>query len=450
MEPPDLPVVPGDEAAASVRLRNSGAVVDQFEMDVLGDAAGWARVEPAIVNLLPGEEGVARLVFAPPKSARVAAGPVPFALRVMSREDTAGSRIEESVITVGTFRDTAAELVPRTSTGRMTGRHKLALDNLGNSPQMLSVQASDPDRFLDFTVEPANVTVDPGTAVFVGIKAKPRKRFLQGPEKSLPFEVRITSADAEPTVLPGAMVQQSLLPNWFFKALALLLALAIALVALWYLLLKPTVESTAQNVAEDHTKELAGAIVDASDQAAQAQQQVAQAQQEAAQAQQQAAEAKQESSQAQQSASTSKKQVETVLSGGGVAGGTLNKKSAIDFRVDASVRPAGGFEKTEHVPKEKTTLWVSDLVLQNPHGDRGTLRIQRGDKILLVFGMQNYRDLDYHFIQPTMFSHDQPVVVSVDCQNPQNKPCEPSVFFTGQRVEQKPAPKKQQQNQNQQ
>src|SRR5262245_44120460 len=84
MERPGAPVGPGDQSSSDVRIRNTGSIVDQFELDVVGEAATWTHVEPATVNLMPGEESTATIVFSPPRSSRVAEGPVAFALRVMS------------------------------------------------------------------------------------------------------------------------------------------------------------------------------------------------------------------------------------------------------------------------------------------------------------------------------------------------------------------------------
>src|SRR5207253_201876 len=53
-------VTPGGEAVSEVRIRNSGTVVDQFTLEVLGDASSWAIVEPAVIPLFPGAEAVAR------------------------------------------------------------------------------------------------------------------------------------------------------------------------------------------------------------------------------------------------------------------------------------------------------------------------------------------------------------------------------------------------------
>src|SRR5437763_10733451 len=107
-------VTPGGEAVTEVRVRNSGTVVDQFTIEVLGDASAWAIVEPAVVPLFPGAEAVARIKFKPPKSSSVPARAVPFAVRVKSREDALASLVEVVVVVVGSFYVTSAELFSRT------------------------------------------------------------------------------------------------------------------------------------------------------------------------------------------------------------------------------------------------------------------------------------------------------------------------------------------------
>jgi hypothetical protein len=425
MDRPRAPVVPGAETTSDIRIRNTGPVVDQFELDIVGEAATWAHVEPSAVNLMPGEESTATIVFSPPRSPQLAQGPVPYALRVMSREDTGGSSIQEAVIDVAPFSQTGGELLPRTSTGSRRGRHELVLDNLGNHPELVTVTAGDPDLKLDFRLDPANPTLEPGTATFVKLTAKPKKTYLRGPNTTIPFTVVAQPASGEPVVVSGAMLQTAILPAWILKALALAVAAAVALVVLWLVVLKPTVESTARNVAEDNTQKLANAITAAT--------------QQAAQAQKDAADAKKT---AEQSSGTGGKNGGKNGATNGdtnqsdsqqTATGTLDPGQATDFRIVTDVPSAGGFVSKTFTPAKKTTLWISDLVLQNPAGDTGTLRIQRGSDVLMVFGLENFRDLDYHFIQPALFTADQPVVVSVDCANTVGN-CSASVYFSGRSI----------------
>jgi len=49
-----LEVQPGASAVVTVTVRNTGAVVDHFHVDVLGDAMSWATITPAtLVTLTP-------------------------------------------------------------------------------------------------------------------------------------------------------------------------------------------------------------------------------------------------------------------------------------------------------------------------------------------------------------------------------------------------------------
>src|SRR2546421_6648073 len=174
-------VTPGGEAVTEVRIRNSGTVVDQFTLEVLGDASAWSMVEPAVIPLFPGAETVARIKFKPPKSSSVPARAIPFAVRVKSREDARASLVEEGVVEVGPFNDTSAELIPRTAKGSSRARAQLALDNRGNVRINARLTAADPDRKLNFTITPPALTPEPGTARFANVPVHPRQRFLTGP-----------------------------------------------------------------------------------------------------------------------------------------------------------------------------------------------------------------------------------------------------------------------------
>src|SRR6202162_3504184 len=182
-----LSVTPCVEAVTEVLILNSGTVVDQFTLEVLGDASAWAIVEPAVVPLFPGAEAVARVRFKPPKSPSVLAQAIPLAVRVKSREDARASLVEEGVVEVGPFNDTTAELIPRTAKGSSHARAQLALDNRGNVRINARLTAADPDAKLNFTITPPALTAEPGTASFASIRINPRQRFFTGPPKLRPY-----------------------------------------------------------------------------------------------------------------------------------------------------------------------------------------------------------------------------------------------------------------------
>ncbi len=439
----ELTVVPGTEATNEIRIRNTGAVVDQVELGVLGDAAGWTRVEPPMLNLLPGQEAIARIVFAPPRVWTVPAGETPYALRASSRQDTTGSVIEEATVTVEAFDHLVAELVPRTSRGARAGHHEIALDNLGNRPAQLRISSSDPDELMDFRVETSELTAAPGTATFVHLRARPRTRFLRGADKAMPFGVAVATEDgAEPALIAGTVRQRPILRPWLWKVALVIVALQL----LWALLLKPQATSAARSAAKVESAAQAAPLVP----------QVGAAQAQAASA---AADAKVAKAATDKAAATDAAAAKPGAEGdpkttkGGAtpapAGGppteasTLDPDAAIDFRgpqlpngTPATVPTGQDGTFTQALPPD-AVVWISDMVLQNPHGDRGTLRILRDDEILFEFGLGNFFDLDYHLVQPVQFTADAPLRIYVQCTSPGpgRKACSPAVYFAGQRTD---------------
>lgn len=77
---------------------------------------------------------------------------------------------------------------------------------------------------------------------------------------------------------------------------------------------------------------------------------------------------------------------------------------------------------------------LTDIFLQNPQGDSGLLLIQRGATTLLSVRLENFRDLDYHFISPLVFSPGQMLTLSVECANPAPAApdsCTPAATYNG-------------------
>jgi hypothetical protein len=380
-------VTPGGEAVSEVRIRNSGTVVDQFTLEVLGDASAWAIVEPAVIPLFPGAEAVARIRFKPPKSSSVPARAVPFAVRVKSREDARASLVEEGVVEVGPFNDTFAELIPRTAKGRSRAHARVALDNRGNVRINARLTAADPDRKLNFTITPPALSSEAGTASFASVRMAPRQRFLTGSPKINPYKV-LVHQDGLPTItVDGTMQQEGLIPPWLLPAVLGLAALALLLVLLWFLLLRPSIQSAATAAVAPQASAASAAAV-----------------------------------RAQEAAAGSK----PATGGGGVTGANPFGGDAYAARLSGGgvlVIPADG------------GLSVTDLVFENPNGYTGDLKLSRfnaqknSDQVLLTLKLDNFRDLDFHFITPLTFQKNDKLELS--CTQPDGSTCDASVYYSG-------------------
>jgi type II secretory pathway pseudopilin PulG len=416
---PNLAVEPGQEITCSITIRNSGGVVDQFTVDVVGEAHAWAVAEPGSVNVLPGHSATVLVRFAPPRSSDVVAGSVPFGIRVSSREDPDGSVVEEGVIEVAPFAELVAEVVPNKAAGSVAARFEVAIDNLGNAPVPVRVEAVDREDALNFRVQRSSFDLESGTTAFIRMKARPKRRFLRGQPQWHPFQVLVSTDGGQPTATDATMVQKQLLPKWLLPVLAALLALIVLLATLWFTTLRPAVASAAREAVERQTAPIQRA---------------------AEQARMEAAQAKQNADQAMRAAGLDPAAPPT--GGQNPPGVPVSAtRQPIDFRISADapvVAETTRFREFSYTPPEGKTLVVLDLFLQNPRADYGTLRILRdvnGQKsILFDFGLNNFRDLDYHWVQGWRFQPGEKVVLAVSCQNPPEPGrgnCTPSASFSG-------------------
>lgn len=232
LEPAHVAVEPGGTATVVVRIRNSGSIVDRFEVSVVGPLSAWARPEPTSLSLFPGQEGESRIVFAPPREPFPRAGTLPFAVRVVPEADPGGATAEEGRIAVGAFIDLAAEIVPQTSRASKVGRHEVIIENRGNAPVEVTIGAADPDRLVGFTLDPDRLVAGPGERSGAKLRATALDTFILGAGRSHPFSVEVRAGKRPPVALRGTLLQRPLLPSWLLPVGAIALAAVIALVGL--------------------------------------------------------------------------------------------------------------------------------------------------------------------------------------------------------------------------
>lgn len=407
----ELTVIPGDQVTCTVQVRNTGSVVDEYTFEVLGPAARWATVEPPLLTLYPATEGAATVRFAPPRQADVAAGPVPFGLRVASREDPSSTTVEEGALNIAGFLDAFAELVPRSAHGRRAAMYELALDNRGNSRINAPLAAVDPDNVLRFRLDPPTLVAEPNTATFAKVMVRPRRTFWRGPAQTKAFRVAAQPEGLPPLVADGTLLQEALVPEWLPEALLAALGLLALLVVIWLVALKPQVKSIAKKAAR---KEVASAPTQAAIKAA-------------------ATKAAQQAGAGGSPGGGVQAGQPSAGTGGPTAGGTAPVSQANALRgvpIDDRLTTTGSGTAAYSVPAGKV-LQMTDIVLENtPNDDKGTLSVQRSGAVLLNVALENFRDLDYHFVAPIMFAAGQrlEIVTNVTACT---RVCQPALYFSG-------------------
>jgi hypothetical protein len=461
--PQSLAVEPGAEVVVPVRIRNPSSVVDEYSVRVVGEPEAWAEVDPPTIALFPNAEAVVNVHVRPPRTPTTMPGVVPFAVIVASSADPAGTIVEEGVLTVGPFHESAAELAPRTSRGRRRGKHELAFDNFGNTPVTAVVSAADKEKALEFRFAPATLAAPPGTAAFAKAEVRARDRLLTGPERMHMFQVLVEAPGAEPLALDGVFVQRALLPR-----LLVPLALVVAALAVAWVFLRPDAESTAEKTtaakreqrAQEAVRDSAAATETANEavktaatasskataasaKATAAQEAAASAGKTASAASTDAASAEQAGKQAgaaasaaSESASAASEAVTSIARSAAQAAPSQGPIPGRPTAIRLSVNCPPTCEAAVAVPEGEQWL-LTDLVFGNPMGDRGVVTLARDGDLLFVESLETFRDLAFQFTAPILLNKGQKLEFRADCQNAAGSPegtpapCTPGVYAAG-------------------
>ncbi|MFD7939755.1 hypothetical protein ACFV4T_35455, partial [Streptomyces sp. NPDC059755] len=233
LEPAAATVDPGGTTTVRLRVRNTGDVVDEYRFEPVGAVAPWTAVEPQTLRLYPGTTGTVELTFAPPRTPDATAGPNPYAVRITPTEHPEAVTVPEGNLTITPFTEVRAELVPPTVKGRFRGRPRLAIDNIGNTKLTASLSGSDHGDRLAYELQPANVQIEPGRAVFVNTTLRPRQIIWFGSKEEQRYNLAVRRSGAQALEVEGTFVQRGFLPRWLATALSLTMALAIAFVMIW-------------------------------------------------------------------------------------------------------------------------------------------------------------------------------------------------------------------------
>jgi hypothetical protein len=244
LEPLSVTAEAGGEADVTLRVRNTSDIVEEYHVDVVGDPAHWCTVEPSSLRLYPGTTGSVRLTFRPPRGPDPAAGPHPYGVRVQPAEAPDAVTVPEGNVSVAPFTDVRAELLPVAVRGWSRARPRLVVDNFGNTSLTAAVMAGTRDNRVDFDIRTPSFQVPPGRAHFSVLKLRPAGLLWLGRKVTHPFTTTVRPSGSQAVSIDGTYVQTALLPSWLARLVTLLLGLAAAFLAVWFLV-KPSVSSHA-------------------------------------------------------------------------------------------------------------------------------------------------------------------------------------------------------------
>jgi hypothetical protein len=200
-------VIPGSEATCAVVVRNNGTIVDEAVLEVTGPAAQWTSVEPPKLPLMPGQESTALLRFRPPRSSGVRASEIPFGVRARSSVGIPGATNERGgTVTVAPFTEIRALIVPATSEGFDGAEHAITVQNEGNISAEVNLSVADAQDVLAYALQPPKHVLEPGENGVSRLRVWLRQG-VSRPGQRVPFQLMAEPVGKTVVVVDGAFRQ---------------------------------------------------------------------------------------------------------------------------------------------------------------------------------------------------------------------------------------------------
>jgi hypothetical protein len=291
-------------------------------------------------------------------------------------------------VVVAPFEERSADLVPSTSRGRRAGTHGLIVHNTGNAPLILGLGGVDPHQQLAFDFNPAALNIEPGTAQHTQVRVRPRTRFWSGEPRTWPFHLVLTEEGREPQFVPGALLQEPLLPSWFGRAVAGVIVGIAALVAFWFLLAKPLIEDTARDAVKSQLSPIQTALAAAG----------------------------------------------ITLPPTTVKGGTVPPPPTPTTTISPLGDPVTfrlSLSSPQYAVPAGQTLYVTDITLQNPGSNTGQVAIAVDNQPVFNSGLDFFRDLPNHYVAPIEVPAGSTLTTTVVCTGPPGGQCTAAATFGG-------------------
>ena len=387
----DTEVAPGSVAVVRLTVANLSASTDTLTIVPSGLAAAWTTVRPASVTLFGGSQQEVELRVAPPLHSGATAGPSLLSVRVVPHSDPNETCAAETTIHVAaTHQRTLTLLQPVLSTRRQAD-YELLLENRGNAQATCRLQFVEPTGRVTGEFDPASITVPPGTSGLVRLRVRANRSLWARQSRTVSFQVEAEQPGSVTLSTQGTFVQTPVLADRVLPRVATVMAVLAIVFGGWFGLVRPAIDDAAEQ-----------AVVDAGS---------------------------------------------SIGRGGSSNSGVSGNSSQIvvaeaagditNFVLRLEVN-AGSDGTDEFVVPDGQRLLITDIVVQNPYLDQGTLQVLRDDEALATFGLANvFADVGMPLVTPIELFAGQRLVAALSCTgvgDPVVGQCNPSILISARLV----------------
>ncbi len=171
-------VTPGQSTRVEIEVTNTAEVIDGVTAIIDGINPDWVRLERPMLSLFPESSERLAMVFDIPPDCP--AGDYLIVVRIVSTIDLERESVHDFWLTVGVVAGVDLALRPTIVTGGAEAVVEATITNTGNSPATITIEAIEPTRAVDCTVDPSSIVLSPASPAILPITLRgPRPWFGQ-------------------------------------------------------------------------------------------------------------------------------------------------------------------------------------------------------------------------------------------------------------------------------
>ncbi|MDP2291821.1 MAG: hypothetical protein Q8M22_11585 [Actinomycetota bacterium] len=387
----DVDVAPGTVAVLQLTVVNLGDTTDTFVLTPSGMAAAWTTINPATITLFGGtQQEVSIEVFAPLLPSTTA-GPTSLSIRIVPQSDPDDVRSAETTLNIAGSFDRRLDVLQPAQRGRRGATYEMMLENRGNTLASCRLHLVDPSGRVEADFDPPAAGVEPGASTLVRMKLRTKGLQWERRPRTVPFRIDADQPGSPTATATATFVQSPVIPE---RVLGRLLGLA-ALVALaivgWVGVVKPAIRDAADEAVREATPATTTTLASTTD----------------------------------------------PVTGSTVVATTLpDEPEGVIVNIPLPVAVGvGQTDANRYTVPAGQRLQVTDIIVQNPNIDQGSLLILRDAVTLYTFNLANiFGDTSAPLITPIEFLPGEQLVVQVTCAGLTDSTlttCSQNVFVSG-------------------
>lgn len=369
-------VAPGTTTTLSLLVRNLGEHTERYALSPTGVAASWTTLRPAYLTVFPGSHQSVDVDVTAPRPPVATAGPSALGVRVVPLSVPDEVVNADVTLEVAPTHVRSVALLDPAVRSRRRATYDVLLDNLGNAPAVCQVRFIEPSGRLEGSVDTPVVRIDPGGSALVRISVRARHLLWDRRTRSIPFRVDADEPGAPSASSAGSFLQTPMLPERLGLRVLGALAAVGALGGIWLAVVRPEVE----RVVDRAVAELPAPSLPAADGTVPAAPEVA-----------------------------------PPASAVGSTAAPERVGEPFSDTIPGAADIGQQSVETVTVP-EGAVLETTQLIVQNPYGDEGSVVVSLGD-VRLEYDLADLDGVDANqgFVEPVLVGPGAQIAVEVSC-----------------------------------